>query len=186
MLRYLDKHSPALTSTCAPCGRKYRLYQNVARTRDLEYKFVPRSGGTIITLYAEALWTPVRPAWSYLPKSITSVDVTLERTSSGRPVPGVPTVHRTVTGQAAQRLATAVNALRPSEQLGQMCTGPTDNNDTLKFHVDNQLVTVTATYLCFDNAELTAGGHRTSVSLDPGSLDSVVVSALGLSGKYSA
>jgi len=140
---------------------------------------VTREGqGVAVRADAEAVWLPRRTAAEHIGATLTLLDVTVIR-------PGVaPTVHRTVTGHLARRLADVVDHLPVRSPGLSICPNDPGYADLLVFHLDGPDVVVRADATGCATAQLTVS-HRTQPSLQGGSaVDSAVIKALDLPAAY--
>ncbi|MGZ6917446.1 MAG: hypothetical protein ACXVG8_18970 [Oryzihumus sp.] len=126
---------------------------------------------------AEAVWLPRRTAAEHI-GALVSLDVTVRR-------PGMaPTVHRTLTGHRARRLADIVNHLAVRSPGLSSCPNDPGYTDVLVFHVDGPDVVVRADATGCATVQLTVS-HRGQPSLQGGSaVDAAVSKALHLPTAY--
>lgn len=158
---------------------------------ELDYYVQPHGGGVAIKIDAWTVWVPNRPAWSYVPRSFTSVDVTVVRAPLDPRGPGgkgAPTVHKTLRGSAAQRLARAFDqlAVRAPEGMHSCPPPMLRATDLVVFHTSTGDLRATAIHSgCGPNAAVTAPGHtKAPVYLDGTAFTHAVLTALVLPDGY--
>lgn len=155
---------------------------------ELDYVALDYHGAVAIEVVAWTVWVPDRPAWSYAPKTVTSADVTIVRHPYTRDSPGAPTVRRTLTGTAAQRLAAQLDRLPPQAPEGvHPCPPPLiEASETVVFHSPAGDLRVEHTFGgCALNAEITTAGHTAAPVLVKGTdVADAALRALGLPANY--
>ena len=157
-------------------GSNAPAYQQPA----LDLTVVKYARGVAVRLSASAIWNPSRPTQEYATE-VTAVEITVLR--PGR----APTVHRTVTGTLANRLAQLLNASPTGVgPPGPRECGPInamDFHDDLVFHTASGPITAIVHVLgiCSSVTLSAAGAATTTVQ---GDLDIEVLVALGLPLRY--
>jgi hypothetical protein len=105
------------------------IFGNPDVSRDtpwIQISVVAYRDGVAVRVDAMAVWIPTKLARAYI-GVVDSVDITVDRRSTA------PTIHRTLTGAAAQRLADAVDALQPATPGTYSCAND-HGIDVLLFH----------------------------------------------------
>jgi hypothetical protein len=136
--------------------------------------------GVAVRVDAAAVWIPTKPASEHI-GSVDSVDVTVDRNGAA------PTVGCTLTGAPAQRLAAAVDALRPEPHYGLVLPCPISldgGTDTLVFHAAGHSITAAVTVGGCGGVDVDVDGVA-QPPLD-GDVDSQVLAELGLPPTYGA
>ena len=157
-------------------GSNVPAYQQPA----LDLTIVKYAGGVAVRLSASAIWNPTRPTQEYV-TGVTAVEITVLR--PGR----APTVHRTITGTLANRLAQLLDASPTGvSPPGPRECGPINANDfydNLVFHTASGTITAIdhVLGLC-SSVTLSADGAATTTV--QGDLNSEVLVALGLPLRY--
>lgn len=147
---------------------------------ELDYVIVADGSGVAIRVDAWTTWVPSRPRWSYVPDSVTSVDVSITSVdlSSGGPKPG-PTVRRNLTGAGARSLAEAVNAFPAVPLVGHSCPIATAYlSDLAVFNSDEG--TLRIEYDFCGAVTVTRPGSGESAVAIGGDFDGALRAALGL------
>lgn len=155
----------------------------------LLYSVVAFDGGVAIRVDAQVFWVPNRPAWSYVPASVISVDVTVIRKAYTPGQRGAPTVSRTLTGDAARQLADAINALPPVGPEGvHSCPAQfIQSSDIAIFHAANRDIRVARVGGgCAFDATVTAPPSKRQAYLGGPDVTSTLLSALGLPANYGS
>jgi hypothetical protein len=148
----------------------------------LQIAVVPLGSGVAIRVDAAASWLPTKSAAEYI-GLVTSVDVTVYRTALGAGgTPAAPTVRRTLTGAAAQRLAAAIDALPVDTPGVRHCPSGRGFSDELLFHAAGRTINATNTVGGCGGVSLTADG--TTLPRLAGGIDSEIMAALGLPTNY--
>ena len=178
--------APGFTPNCT-CGAatvKWIDFYSEGPRRAINYVIESSGSGVAIGITTIVPWVPDRPAWSFVPESVTSVDVTVQRIREAGSVGGAPTVHGTLVADAMNRLRTIANRLQPEAQSN--CIGPViliATTDILVFHVPGHTITFTmAARNCPQFTVETAGNKPTY--LEVGGLDTALLDALGLPPNY--
>lgn len=178
--------APGFTANCT-CGSatvKWIDFYSQGQRRAINYVIEPSGSGAEIGITAIVPWVPDRPAWSLVPESATSVEVTVQRVRQAGRVGGAPTVHRTLTADAAHRLAIIANQLRP--QAESICRGPVipvAATDILIFHAPERTITFTMFAMNCPQFIVQATGQTTTY-LEIGALDTALLHELGLPPNY--
>jgi hypothetical protein len=167
---------------------RYRLFQaadaNFQDQPAATVAVVAAGDGVAFRIDAMAIWTPSRPASAHI-GLVDSVDITVVRLDVLADLrKRAPTVHRTLTGAPAQRLADAIDALPLYLRGGFGCQVETGSSDQLIFHTrSGATVEAVDSRSGCTGVELTIGGAMTRLS---GSVDAQVLAALGLPANYGA
>lgn len=143
-LAYLKAHPPTGMSsggTGTDTGPTYSLetlmFSSGGRDEpSLNITVEAYAGGVAVRADAMGFWTPTKQP-SDLIGQVYSVDITLGTLSGA----DVPMVQRTVTGEAAQRLADAIDALPLATPIIQSCPGRS-YLDRLTFHTSGRVIQV--------------------------------------------
>jgi hypothetical protein len=142
----------------------------------IDVDVVPYQAGVAVRVDAMAVWIPTKPASEYI-GSVDSVDVTVDRRGAA------PTVSRTLTGAPAQRLAAAVDALRPEPHYDvRECPNDRGFLDTLVFHRAGRTITAVATVQGCGGVAIDA--DAVAQPRLGGYLDAQVLAELGLPSRY--
>lgn len=153
----------------------------------LDFTIVPYQGGVAVRADASTIWVPTRPSWSLI-NDVTSVDVTVIRHALNPGMGGAPTVHRRLTGAAANRLADEINALPAAAPEGPHgCVRiSVEASDLAVFHTAHDDVRISHPNVgCAENATITERGHTKSPALVSGtSVTHALLHALGLPDDY--
>lgn len=180
---YLTAHTP-VGLTRRPHDPTIVSYSNHHDTRSLQYEFSASDTGVTIHVYAWAVWTPVRPRWSYVRGPVTSVEVTVIR-KSYIPAIAAPTVRKELTGEAVRRLADLLNSLPAQRPALCHSAGPWDAHTTLLFHTDRRRLMVAIAVNCMSQAGITRPGDHRTVTLVAGlGLSDAALRAIGLPSNY--
>jgi hypothetical protein len=170
--------------TCGGATVKWIDFYSQEQRRAINYVIEPSGSDVLISITAIVAWVPDRPAWSFVTETGTSVDVTVQRVRQAGSTGGAPTVHRTFTAGAAQRLATLANHLRP--QAESSCRVPVilvAETDTLVFHASGRTVTFVMSSSSCPQFTVSAGGEKPTF-LEIGALDAALLHELGLPARY--
>jgi hypothetical protein len=140
--------------------------------------------GVAIRVDAMALWTLAKPALARI-GPVDSVDVTVDRLNILMDLRlRAPTVHRTLTGAPAQRLADTIDALLVNPPGQVSCEDETGASDRLIFHTrSGRVVDVVESVRACPGVRLTRDGASTQLT---GSVDGQVMAALGLPANYGS
>lgn len=174
------------TPNCTCGGRtvKWLDFYNRGQTAAISYTIAPYGTGVAIQITVIVPWVPLRPAWSIVADTATSVDVTVKRIRQIGSTGGAPTVHRTLTAAGARRLANVANLLRP--QAESLCVGPVITiaaTDTLVFHEPHRTVTFTMGSTNCRQFTVVVNGQKPTY-LEVGGLDATLLQELGLPIDY--
>jgi hypothetical protein len=155
----------------------------------LEFTVVASGSGVAVRVDAQLIRVPTRPDWAFVPDSVTSADVTVSRSTFDGGVEKAPTVLRTLTGEALERLADAINALPSRAPEGvHGCFAITATTawplDKVVFHIPDEDIQVMHAGQCMWNAVLTAVSSHRHVYVDDVEFDKAILSALGLPDDY--
>jgi hypothetical protein len=153
----------------------------------LSYSMTSGRGGIAIRVDAQTTWVPNRPSWSFVPDSVTSVDVTIVRKAYNKGMGGAPTVRRTLTGDRARELAAAVNDLPPAAPEGiHSCPAMlVDASDVVVFHSPNGNLRLAHTGGgCAFNAAITAPPSKREALVPGAAFTNAVLRELGLPVGY--
>jgi len=149
----------------------------------IQITVVADAGGVAIRVDAMEVWNPTKPVWAYI-GAVDSVEVMVLRPWPG-PVntrPAAPTVRRTLTGAAAQRLADAVDALQVATSGARSCPPDFGFFDRLTVHtVAGRTVNVRVSASGCPFVTVTAKGATTLLY---GSIDDQITKELGLPPNY--
>lgn len=152
--------------------------------REIDYVVAPNGSGVAIRITAIVPWVPNRPDWTYVDRSASSVDVTVQRIRQGGTTGGAPTIHRTLDAQETQRLVKIANSAASEAEYG--CLGPFIRiaaTDTLVFHEATRAITFTMVSDNCPQFRIDAPGH-TPAYVDWKTLDSGLLRQLGLPDDY--
>jgi hypothetical protein len=136
--------------------------------------------GVAVRVDAAAVWIPTKPASEYI-GSVESADVTVDRNGAA------PIVGCRLTGAPAQRLAAAVDALRPEPHSGLVIPCPLSQyggTDTLVFHAAGRTITAVATVGGCGGVDVDVDG--VAQPRLGGDVDAQVLAVLGLPPTYGA
>ena len=151
----------------------------------LQYTLTPYHGGVAVRIDAITIWVPPRPAWSDIPSTAASVDVTVVR-KNPQLHQGAPTVHRTLTGHALTALVRAVNRRGMQPNYGpRSCPADLGGEvwtDNLVFHAGGVAYRAVQAMSGCGYLSIESGQHRRAFLA--GSIDAAVLRALGLSANY--
>ena len=154
---------------------------------ELDYVFATYHSRIAMRLDAWTVWVPIRPAWSHVPASVTSVDVTVVRKAQDRRLGGAPTVRRTLRDDAARRLATALNAKpsAPDEGIHTCPWSGVDASEVAVFHTPTGALRISHIGgACAFNAQITTAGHSLPAEIHALDFENPLLAALGLPSRY--
>ncbi len=153
-----------------------------SNSKSLLYTVAAYRGGVAVRADAQVIWAPVRPSWSYVPDSVTSVDVTVVR-KNPQLHQGAPTVTRTLTADATRSLAATVNRLAEAPYDMRHCPAAFGEwSDALVFHAGSTTLRVAQTIVGCEYLTAADGRHK-PINLS-GDIDHPVLAALGLPDPY--
>jgi hypothetical protein len=146
---------------------------------ELQISVVRSGSGVAVRADATGVWLPTKPAAEYI-GTVSSVDVTVYRPTA---TAGAPTVHRTLTGVAAQRLADAIDALPLPTPQTRTCLTGRPFSDEFVFHAASRTIAaVNRVDGCGGVVTVTINGAgQPNLS---GNIDMQVTAELGLPADY--
>jgi hypothetical protein len=179
-----------LVLVCRACGHRVDFYSASASEQlEVNYVVAPYRDGVLVRVDVWTVWKPVRPAWSRLTGTVISVDIVIQRLVRTSDLPAVPTVRRSITGRAAERLARALDAVPTVAPQGHhscpyLAVLP---DDRAVFHTRNGRYELTAPAFCSGrDTLLSATYHSAGITLDGDAADQALLAAVGLPSDYGS
>ncbi|MCW2495497.1 hypothetical protein [Jatrophihabitans sp.] len=189
---YFKAHPPAhmrldgYTKQSGPGSASEESVSFADPSSELYYAFqiVPLDGGVAVRGDVQQVWYSTKPAAEII-GTVSSVDVLIDRANSGgNGMPKLPSVRRTLVGQPAQALASAVDAAKIAGEAAKTRFCPIDlgYTDRLAFHAGARTVTVVVEVAGCEGMRVTADGVKQPQLL--GSVDRQALAALHLPASY--
>jgi hypothetical protein len=180
------------STTTSAAGQTYDFAtkaKNGGYALELDYVIASYQSGVAIRVDTWTVWAPIRPQWSYVPASVTAVDVTVVRSSrtTGSVALGAPTIRRTLTADAARTLAADMNRLPAVAPDGvHSCPAPLlEASDDVVFHTPAGDLRMTKSGTCSSGVAVTSGQSPADTVFVRGTdFDKILLSALGLPQNY--
>lgn len=157
------------------------FFASVDDAPDLAYLVTGRGARVIIKVMATKAWQPPRPRWSYLPAHVSAVHIVILRSRPGDPYRDAPTVRRTLTGPAADRLARQVNSLPGAPKLAPNYGEMRNDSTALTFDTSRGTIGIGES-VTEQEDELSVLGHPTTYV--HGNVGALALVAVGLPLDY--
>jgi len=194
--QYVATHPPTnMTLDSNGSGSTSQFYDFTSGSRgqqrlEVDYEIASYGSGVAIQIDAWTVWAAIRPQWSYVLSTVTTADVSIIRLSrvKGSTLLGAPTVQRTLTGEAARRLAAALDALPAvaPEGVHSCPLPPIEASDRVLFNTPSGGIQITryGGGCTFDATVTDTRTPARTTIIDGGSFDAALLSALGLPTNY--